>query len=96
MDASHRYAAAACVARGLLVHLAVNFPGEVWSSFRSWMRTMKTSDVPSEHVVSQALRMDLPDHLLRAPVTDLLRKTLVGNIEPDRAPHWLAIEELAA
>jgi len=96
MDAYHRYASLACVAQGLLLHLAVNFRVEVWESFRSWMRTMKTADVPSEHVVAEALRMDLPEYLRQAPATDLLRKIIDEYLDPDQAPRWLKIDRRAA
>lgn len=96
MDAYHRYASLVCVAQGLLLHLAINFPDTVWQSFRSWMRTMNKQGVPSEHVVAEALRMDLPQYLLRAPVTDLLRKMIVDNIDPAQVPPWLNLRRPAA
>lgn len=96
LDAYHRHASLACVAHGLLLHLASHFSDAVWRSFRSWMRTMNPTRVPSEHVVAEALRMDLPDYLLRAPVTALLRKMIVDNIDPHQAPPWLTLDELAA
>ena len=96
MDAYHRHASLACIAQGLLIHLAVNFKNEVWDSFRSWMRTMKTHEVPSEHVVAEALRMDLPDYLRRAPRTDLLRKIIVDNLDTGHAPRWLNLGKRAA
>ncbi len=96
LDAYHRFAALSCVAHGLLQHLAINFRKDVWRSFRSWMRTMNPDGVPSEHVVAESLRADLPDYLLRAPTSDLLRKMLVDNIDPDLAPRWLTLDELAA
>ena len=96
LDAYHRYSALACVAHGLLLHLAINFPDAVWKSFRSWMRTMDTKAVPSEHVVAEALRQDLPDYLLRAPKTSLLRKMICQNIDPDIAPQWIKPERLVA
>ena len=89
MDAYHRHASLACVAQGLLLHLAINFPNSVWGSFRSWMRTMNKADTPSEHVVAGALRMDLPEYLLQAPSTDLLPKIILGNIDPAHVPRWL-------
>lgn len=96
LDAYHRYSALSCAAHGLLLHLAINFREAVWQSFRSWMRTMDPAGVPSEHVVAEALRTDLPDYLLRAPVADLLRKMIIENIDPDLAPRWLTLDELAA
>ena len=96
LDAYHRHASLACVAHGLLLHLAINFPKQVWSSFRSWMRTMDETRVPSEHVVAEALRAELPDYLLRARPADLLRKMIGDHIDPDLAPRWLNVRRLAA
>lgn len=96
LDAYHRYAALACVAHGLLLHLAINFREAVWHGFRGWMRTMDRKGVPSEHVVAETLRSGLPDYLLRAPTTHLLRKMIVDNIDPHQAPSWLTLDELAA
>ena len=96
LDAYHRHASLACVAHGLLIHLAINFPDAVWRSFRSWMRTMDKTQVPSEHVVADALRMDLPDYLLRAPVGALLRNVIVKNVDPDLAPPGLNLDKIAA
>ncbi len=42
------------------------------------------------------LRADLPEYLLRAPHTDLLRQMIVDNIAPHIAPHSLNLDELAA
>ena len=96
LDAYHRHASLACVAHGLLLHLAINFPDAVWRSFRSWMRTMDKTAVPSEHVVAEALRADLPDYLLRIDAADLLRKMIVDNLDPDLAPRWIKPDRLAA
>lgn len=96
LDAYHRHASLACVAHGLLLHLAINFPDTVWKSFRSWMRTMDTTAVPSEHVVAEALRGELPDYLLHAPGSSLLRKMICENIDPHIAPRWIKPERLAA
>ena len=96
LDAYHRHASLSCVAHGLLLHLAINFPDAVWKAFRSWMRTMDTTAVPSEHVVAEALRGELPDYLLRAPASSLLRKMICENLDPDLAPRWIKPERLAA
>ncbi len=96
LDVYHRHASLACVAHGLLLHLAVNFPDAVWGSFRSWMRTMDKAAVPSEHVVAEALRADLPDYLLRIGPADLLRKMIVENLDPDLAPRWIKPDRLVA
>jgi hypothetical protein len=96
LDAYHRHASLACAAHGLLLHLAINFSEEVWRSFRSWMRTMDEARVPSEHVVAEALRGELPEYLLRARPASLLRKMIVDHLDPDLAPRWIKPERLAA
>ena len=84
------------MAHWLLLHLAINFQETVWRSFRSWMRTMDDGTVPSEHVVAEALRAELPDYLLRARAVDLLRTMIADNIDPDLAPRWLKLRSFAA
>jgi hypothetical protein len=96
LDAYHRHTSLACVAHGLLLHLAINHPDAVWKGFRSWMRTMDTKSVPSEHVVAEALRGELPDYLLHARASDLLRKMICSNIDLALVPRWIKPERLAA
>lgn len=86
IDAYHRYVQLACVAQGLLQHLALNFRAKVWSFFQSWMRTMKPAQPPSEAVVAQALRNTLPDFLLAAPQDHALKKFIANNFDPDQCP----------
>ena len=84
IDAYHRFVQLACVAQGLQLYLSLHFRTSVWSHFRSWMRTMKPSEPPSEAVVSQALRNSLPHFLLVAPLKNILKKFLWQHIDPDR------------
>lgn len=86
MDAYHRFVLLACIAQGLQQYLALYFRANVWRQFRSWMRTMKPLEPPSEAVVSQALRNTLPDFLVRAPETNILTKFLLDRIDIKRCP----------
>ena len=86
MDAYHRFVQLACIAQGLQQYLALHFRSKVWEQFRSWMRTMNPRQPPSEAVVAQALRNTLPEFLLCAPVTNILRKFLADRIDPGRCP----------
>lgn len=88
MDAYHRYVALACVAQGLLQHLAFNFHTTVWACFRSWLRTMKTHAVPSEQVVAVALRSCLPEFLLSKNNESHLTKFILDHAAPDRLPNF--------
>ncbi len=83
MDAYHRSIQLGCIAQGLLQHLALNRRKEVWSHFRSWLRTMNPAAPPSEAVVAQALRSTLPEFLLRAPDAHPLKKFLLENADQD-------------
>lgn len=86
MLAYHRYVQLGCVAQGLLQHLALNFRTDVWSRFRSWMRTMKTGQPPSEAVVAQALRNALPEFLPAGCGDPELAKFILPQVDFDRCP----------
>jgi len=86
MDAYHRYVQLGCVAQGLLQHLALNFRAKVWGAFRSWMRTMKPHQPPSEAVVAQALRDTLPEFLLAAPRDRGFDIFIAEQLDVDRCP----------
>lgn len=61
--AYHVFVQLACIAQGILLHLALNHASLVWGRFRSWLRTMNPLLPPSELVVAYALRSDLPEFL---------------------------------
>ncbi len=86
MDAYHRYVQLGCIAQGLLQHLAINFRGVVWASFRSWLRTMKKDLVPSEMVVANALKSGFPEFLLNRTSEPELTKFILDRAEPDKIP----------
>jgi hypothetical protein len=64
IHAYHVFIQAGIVCQGLLHYLAVVFPSLVWSSFGSWLRTIRPGIPPSELVVANALRQCLPEFLL--------------------------------
>jgi hypothetical protein len=88
MAAYHRYVQLACIAQGLLQHLAINFRGTVWDTFRSWLRTMKTDMVPSEMVVAYALRSSFPEFLLDRHTEPELKKFILDRAAYDRIPGF--------
>jgi hypothetical protein len=63
LSAYHRFVQLGCIAQGLLQLLALEHRPAVWRRFRSWLRTMKPEQPPSETVVAQALRNSLLDFL---------------------------------
>jgi len=85
MDAYHRFIQLGLIAQGLLQILATTVPETVWSSFGSWLRTIRPELSPSELVVSIALRNTLPGFLAGKRDAPELRKFLCERIDVDRA-----------
>jgi hypothetical protein len=81
--AYHVFIQAGIVCQGLLHYLAVMFPSLVWSSFGSWLRTVRPGIPPSELVVATALRQCLPEFLLNATKTGFLAKFITQRQDPD-------------
>jgi hypothetical protein len=89
MDAYHRYVQLGCIAQGILQHLSLRLRKQAWNTFtaHSWMRTMATSQPPSEAVVAHALRVSLPAFLLNAPKDATLKIFLLNNADLERCPE---------
>ena len=84
IHAYHVFMQAGAVCQGLLQYLAVVFPELVWSSFGSWLRTVRPGIPPSELVVATALRHTLPEFLLNAVESNNLAKFIVERQDPTR------------
>ena len=74
---------AGIVCQGLLQYLAVVFPALVWSSFGSWLRTVRPGIPASELVVATALRHCLPEFLLNAAKTNFFAKFITERQDPE-------------
>jgi hypothetical protein len=85
LHAYHVFIQAGVVAQGLLQYLAVAFPDLVWSTFGSWIRTIRPGIPPSELVVAQALRSSLPEFLVRSAKGHSLAKFITQRQDPERA-----------
>lgn len=88
MAAYHRYVQLGCIAQGLLQHLAINFRQRVWATFRSWLRTMRTDLVPSEMVVADALRAQLPAFLLDSSSETDIKEFILERADYERIPGF--------
>jgi hypothetical protein len=71
IHAYHVFVQAGVVCQGLLQYLAVVFPDLVWTSFGSWLRTIRPGIPPSELVVATALRHRISEFLLDAAQTNI-------------------------
>jgi hypothetical protein len=84
INAYHVFIQAGIVAHGLLQYLSATFPCLVWSSFRSWLRTIRPGIPPSELVVATALRNALPHFLLTNAETNTFAKFIVKRQDHDQ------------
>jgi DDE superfamily endonuclease len=84
INAYHLFIHAGVVAQGLLQYLSAAFPTLVWSSFGSWLRTIRPGIPPSELVVASALRHTLPHFLLTTAQQNSFAKFIVERQDPAR------------
>jgi len=84
LHAYHVFIQAGVVCQGLLQYLAVACPKLVWSSFGSWLRTIRPGIPPSELVVATALRQSLPEFLLNSPEHCIFTKFVVDKQDTDK------------
>jgi hypothetical protein len=86
IKAYHAWTQLACIAQGLLMHLAINHHSAVWGKFRSWLRTMRPDIAPSELVVSIALRHSLPEYLFATQIPSDIALFILENADIERLP----------
>ena len=84
INAYHQHLAFACITQGLMLHLAINFKDQVWSSFNGWLRTIRNSLEPSEIVVCRALASTLPNYLSAVANRPDWVKFILEKIDPCR------------
>jgi hypothetical protein len=84
LTAYHRHIQLGLIAQGLLQILSASFPRLIWSSFGSWIRTIRPGLAPSEHVTAIALRNTLPELFTDSSPTPILTKFLRNRIDLNR------------
>ena len=84
LGAYHRFVHAGIVAQGLLQYLSCAFPGLVWSSFGSWIRTIRPGIPPSEMVCAAALANTLADFLVAGADSAILAKFIGERLDTER------------
>ena len=76
---------AAMIAQGLMLLLAHYFPGEVWSEFKGWMRSIRADLSPSEAIVQEALSRSLSRYFFKQRMNVAWLKLLAENLDIERA-----------
>ncbi len=84
MEAYHRHIQIGLIAQGILQYLSTVFPKLVWSSFGSWLRTVRTDACPSELVTAIAMRNTLPEFLADSDQNPIFKKFLCDRIDISR------------
>lgn len=95
IGAYHCHIQLGIIAQGLLHYLSLTFPKQVWSSFGSWIRTIRPGLCPSEAVTAMAMRNSLPTFLADSSEDTDLADFLRERIDQDRA-EGLRLLKLAA
>lgn len=85
IGAYHCHIQLGIIAQGLLQYLSSSFPDKVWSSFGSWIRTVRPGICPSEHVTAIAMRNSLPAFLTDSSENTDLADFLRERIDINRA-----------
>lgn len=85
INAYHRYIQIGLIAQGLLQFLSATYPKLVWSSFGSWIRTIRPNVCPSEQVTATAMRNTLPQFFVDSCKTSIWLKFLRNRIDFARA-----------
>ena len=70
------YIQVALIAQGITQCLSILYHTQVWSSFDSWMRTIRPNVLPSEVVVGMALKNCLPAFSVASCIPSSIRKFL--------------------
>lgn len=84
LAAYHRHMQLGLIAQGLLQILSSTIPELIWSSFGSWIRTIRPGLAPSEQVVAIALKNSLPEFLADTDKASIFTKFLRERIDMAR------------
>jgi hypothetical protein len=77
------------IAQGLLTYLAITKTSLVWSSFGSWLRTIRPGVLPSQQVVMIALRNCLPEFITGSSEAPILQNFLHEKFDLSRSEGLL-------
>lgn len=84
MHAYHVFVQTGMIAQGMLQYLSMTREELVWKYFGTWIRTIRPGVLPSEMIVSDALRNTLPGFLHHAAIASEFRKFILDKIDPTR------------
>ncbi len=80
MHAYHVFVQTGMIAQGMLQYLAMTCDGLVWKHFGTWIRTIRPDVLPSEMIVSAALKNTLPGFLHHGGKGSAFRKFILDKM----------------
>lgn len=85
MHAYHVFVQTGMIAQGMLQYLAMTREDLVWKYFGTWIRTIRPDVLPSEMIVSAALKNTLPEFLHHGGKASVFRKFILDKIDFSRS-----------
>ncbi len=83
MRAYHCFVQVGLIAQGMLQYLSMTCEKAVWKNFGSWIRTIRPNVLPSESVVSSALKNTLPEFLACSITGGIIEKFITSKIDQE-------------
>lgn len=96
MHAYHVFILCGLIAQGLLQYLSLHYYKSVWSSFGTWLRTIRKNTLPSEMVTAFAMTRTYDYFLEDEQNTSIFKKFLVGKIADRRLKYQIPANAEAA
>lgn len=85
MHAYHVFVQTGMIAQGMLQYLAMTREHLVWKYFGTWIRTIRPDVLPSEMIVSAALKNTLPEFLHHSGKASVFRIFILDKIDFTRS-----------
>lgn len=96
IESYHLFIQLGLIAQGLMQYLSLHHHQQVWKSFGSWLRTIRDETLPSEKVVSMALRNTYYQFLRGDQCSSIFKKFLRKRTGNDRHGSKDSQKKLAA
>lgn len=96
MHAYHVFIQCGLIAQGLLQYLSIHCYKSIWSSFGTWLRTIRDNTLPSEMVTALAMTRTYDEFLEDEQHMGIFKKFLLKKIANRRAMYEIHVSAEAA
>ena len=77
------------IAHGLIQYLSIYAHEAVWNNYRTWLRTIRPNTLPSEMVVSLAMKNTYNEFLVDDEFRSIFKKFLLQKTDPNRLRYLI-------